>query len=214
MTALPAGLVRTCPRQGRFHHFDTATLSRVANSTSTHRAERVSRYLSRHLRHAPDDIGIILDTAGWVPVTELLDACARSGFPITRAELEHVVATSDKQRFAFDDIGQRIRANQGHSVRVELGLDVVTPPDVLFHGTIEAFLPAIREQGLRPMRRHDVHLSPDTETARRVGARRGRSIVLTVDAGAMHRDGHRFRRSANGVWLTSHVPPDFLHLPE
>ncbi|WP_131767508.1 RNA 2'-phosphotransferase [Candidatus Protofrankia californiensis] len=178
------------------------------------RAERVSRYLSRHLRHAPDAIGVVLDAAGWTPVTDLLDACARSGFPISRAELDQVVATSDKQRFAFDDTGQRIRANQGHSVRVDLGLETTPPPEVLYHGTIESFLPAIRREGLRPMGRHDVHLSTDSATARRVGARRGQPVILTVDSGAMHHAGHRFRRSANGVWLASHVPPGFLSHPQ
>ncbi|WP_322762678.1 RNA 2'-phosphotransferase [Frankia sp. Cr2] len=176
------------------------------------RAERVSRYLSRHLRHAPDAIGIVLDTAGWTSVADLLDACARSGFPISRAELDEVVATSDKQRFAVDDTGRRIRANQGHSVQVELGLATTTPPEVLFHGTIGSFLPAIRREGLRPMGRHDVHLSADSDTAGRVGARRGQPVILTVDSGAMHQAGHRFQRSANGVWLASHVPPGFLNL--
>jgi putative RNA 2'-phosphotransferase len=176
------------------------------------RAERVSRYLSRHLRHAPEAIGIVLDSAGWTPIAELLDACARSGFPISRAELATVVATSDKQRFAIDEAGLRIRANQGHSVRVALGLAAVPPPELLYHGTIGSFLPAIRREGLRPMGRHDVHLSADPDTARRVGARRGQPVILTIDAGAMHRAGHAFRRSANGVWLTGHVPPRFLDL--
>jgi putative RNA 2'-phosphotransferase len=174
------------------------------------RAVRVSKYLSAHLRHRPERIGLTLDRGGWVPVDDLLTAAARDGFPITRDELERVVANSDKQRYAFDQDGRRIRANQGHSVAVELDLPVAEPPDVLFHGTVERSLPAIRREGLSPMARHDVHLSADQETARRVGARRGTPVILTVDAAAMVADGHTFRLSANGVWLVSAVPPEYL----
>lgn len=169
---------------------------------------RVSKFLSKHLRHAPGEIGLALDAGGWVGVPELLDACARAGLPITREELAHVVAANDKRRFEI--AGNRIRASQGHSVSVDLGLSVATPPAVLYHGTVERYLPAIRTEGLRPIRRHDVHLSPDVETARRVGARRGKPVVLTVQAGLMHRAGHEFRISANGVWLVAAVPPEFL----
>ncbi|MFM9369003.1 RNA 2'-phosphotransferase [Streptomyces sp. Da 82-17] len=172
---------------------------------------KVSKYLSKHLRHEPGRIGLTLDPAGWTEIDALLDAAAAHGFPITRAELDRAVATNDKQRFAVD--GGRIRANQGHSVDVDLGLPTATPPAYLFHGTVAAHLDAIRREGLRPMNRHDVHLSPDRETATRVGARRGRPIVLSVDAGAMHADGHTFRRSENGVWLTAAVPPRYLRLP-
>lgn len=174
------------------------------------RLVKVSKYLAKHLRHRPDRIGITLDQAGWTDVGELLAACARHGFPISHVELEHVVAVNDKQRYAFDDTGLRIRASQGHSVPVDLDLPVTTPPEVLYHGTTERFLPAIRREGLRPMARHDVHLSPDEETARRVGARRGPPVVLTVDAAAMAASGHRFRLSANGVWLVDSVPPRYL----
>lgn len=174
---------------------------------------RVSRYLSRHLRHRPDAIGLVLDPAGWVAVTELIEACARAGFVLTRAELEHVVAVNDKQRFAFDGSGLRIRANQGHSVAVDLGLPLTAPPAALYHGTVERFLPAIRRDGLRPMERLDVHLSGDVETARRVGSRRGRPVVLTVDAAAMHGAGHGFRVTPNGVWLVRAVAPEFIRFP-
>jgi putative RNA 2'-phosphotransferase len=174
------------------------------------RAVRVSKYLSAHLRHRPERIGLTLDRGGWVAVDDLLAAAARDGFPITRDELVRVVENSDKQRYAFDGDGRRIRANQGHSVEVELELPVAVPPDVLFHGTVERSLPAIRREGLAPMNRHDVHLSADQETARRVGARRGKPVILTVDAAAMVTDGHTFRLSANGVWLVSTVPPEYL----
>lgn len=119
-----------------------------------------------------------------------------------------MVATDGKRRFEIR--GDRIRASQGHSVDVDLGLPPATPPPYLWHGTVARSLGAIRAEGLRRMNRHDVHLSPDRETATRVGARRGRPVVLTVDAGAMHRDGHMFRVSANGVWLTQAVPPRYL----
>lgn len=175
------------------------------------RAVTVSKFLSRHLRHTPAAIGLRLDEAGWVEVDAVLEAAAAHGVVLTRAELDHVVATSDKQRFAVD--GSRIRANQGHSVEVSLGLPEAEPPDVLFHGTNPAALDAIRAEGLRPMRRHDVHLSPDVETATRVGARRGRPVVLSVDAAGMRRDGHDFRVSANGVWLVPSVPVDYLTFP-
>ncbi|MFD8412691.1 MULTISPECIES: RNA 2'-phosphotransferase [unclassified Streptomyces] len=175
------------------------------------RTVKVSKYVSKHLRHQPERIGLTLDLHGWVEIDALLRAAAAHGFPITRAELDHVVAANDKQRFAVE--GTRIRANQGHTVPVDLDLPAAEPPAYLYHGTVAAALGAIRAEGLRPMARHHVHLSPDRETATRVGARRGRPIVLSVDAGAMHAAGHVFRVSANGVWLVDAVPPQFLRLP-
>ncbi|MFK0255368.1 RNA 2'-phosphotransferase [Streptomyces sp. NPDC090445] len=175
------------------------------------RTVKVSKYVSKHLRHQPERIGLVLDPNGWVEIDALLRAAAAHGFPITRAELDHVVAANDKQRFAVD--GTRIRANQGHTVPVDLDLPEAEPPAYLYHGTVGAALDSIRAEGLRPMARHHVHLSPDRETATRVGARRGRPIVLSVDAGAMHAAGHVFRVSANGVWLVDAVPPQFLRLP-
>ncbi len=168
----------------------------------------VSKRLSYVLRHDPASIGISLDAAGWVQVDRLLEGLRRHGLALTRAELEQVVERNDKRRFALD--GDRIRANQGHSVPVDLGLAPMTPPAALFHGTARAHLPSIVEHGLRPGRRHDVHLSVDEATARRVGARHGAPAVLLVDAAAMHRAGHEFRRSANGVWLTAAVPAGYL----
>ncbi len=162
------------------------------------------------LRHRPGDVGLTLDDAGWVDVEDLLDALAAHGRAVTRAELEHVVATNDKRRFAFDDTGTRIRASQGHSVAVDLGLAAAEPPPVLFHGTPERSLAAIRAEGLRPGNRHAVHLSPDVATARAVGERRGRPVVLAVDAAAMAADGAVFTRSDNGVWLVDAVPPRYL----
>ncbi|MET8605072.1 RNA 2'-phosphotransferase [Streptomyces rubiginosohelvolus] len=182
------------------------------------RTVKVSKYLSKHLRHQPERIGITLDENGWVGVETLLSAAALHGFAISRAELDHVVTVNDKRRFtvesdgAADVDGDRIRANQGHTVAVDLDLPPAEPPAYLYHGTVARVMDAIRAEGLRPMARHHVHLSPDRETATRVGARRGRPLVLTVDAGAMHRAGHVFRVSANGVWLADAVPPEFLRL--
>ncbi|MBO2436773.1 RNA 2'-phosphotransferase [Actinomadura nitritigenes] len=172
------------------------------------RTVKISKYLAKHLRHRPERIGLTLDAGGWARVPDLLDAAARHGFPFTRAELEHVVAVNDKRRYALD--GDRIRAVQGHSIDVDLGLPAVPPPELLYHGTTDAAAPAIRREGLRRMDRHAVHLSPDPETARRVGARRGRPVVLVVEAGRMAADGHEFRVSANGVWLAGAVPPEYL----
>ncbi|MFG2946643.1 RNA 2'-phosphotransferase [Streptomyces adustus] len=176
------------------------------------RTVKVSKYLSKHLRHQPERIGLTLDDGGWVEIETLMTAAAAHGFRFTRDELDHVVAVNDKKRFAIE--GTRIRASQGHSIEVDLGLPPTTPPPYLFHGTVARHLDAIRAEGLRPMNRHDVHLSADRETATRVGARRGRPVVLSVDTAAMHRDGHVFQVSANGVWLTKAVPPQYLRFPQ
>ena len=167
-----------------------------------------SKLLSLVLRHRPELIGIALDEGGWVQVDELLAALAAHGRPLTRAQLERLVATSDKQRFALD--GDRIRASQGHSVPVDLGLSPVPPPRELFHGTPVRNVDAILREGLRKGQRHHVHLSPDVATATRVGARRGTAAVLLVEAAAMAADGHVFLRSANGVWLVDSVPARYL----
>ncbi|WP_055693100.1 RNA 2'-phosphotransferase [Streptomyces prasinopilosus] len=176
------------------------------------RTVKVSKYLARHLRHDPEALGLTPDGAGWVEIDTLIAAAAAHGFRFTRAELDHVVAAPDKRRFTVE--GTRIRADQGHSIEIDLGLPPSVPPPYLFHGTVARHLAAIRAEGLLPMDRHDVHLSADRATATRVGARRGRPVVLSVDSAAMHRDGHVFRVSANGVWLTGAVPPGYLRFPE
>ena len=171
---------------------------------------RSSRRLSYVLRHRPDSLGLVLDRAGWVGVDELLAALAASGSPLTREQLEHVVASNDKQRFAFDATGTRVRASQGHSVPVELGYPPARPPDVLFHGTPLRTVPTVLREGLRPQGRHAVHLSADVATAAAVGRRRGPFAVLRVDAAAMAAAGAVFSRSANGVWLVDAVPAQHL----
>lgn len=174
------------------------------------RTVRTSKFLSRVLRHDPGAIGIVLDEGGWVDVDELIAASARAGRRFSRAELDHVVANNNKKRFAYSDDGRRIRASQGHSVDVELGLASAEPPEVLYHGTASTTLPVVLREGLKPMSRRDVHLSADVETAVRVGSRHGRPVVLVVDAAALAADGHIFRVSANGVWLTDRVPASHL----
>jgi putative RNA 2'-phosphotransferase len=171
---------------------------------------KISKYLSKHLRHQPERLGLTLGPGGWVPVDALLEACARHRFPITRAELEEVVAGNDKQRFGFDSTGTMIRAHQGHSTAVELDLEPTAPPAELYHGTAQQNITAIMQNGLLKMRRHHVHLSADQETARRVGARHGIPVVFIVDAVSMTHDGFVFFRSTNGVWLVDNVPPAYL----
>lgn len=171
---------------------------------------RISKFLSYHLRHDPGGLGLTLAPGGWVEVGALLAACAGRGVAISRAQLAEVVATSDKQRFAFDAGGEHVRANQGHSVEVDLQLTPSEPPRWLYHGTAESTVPAILREGLLKMQRHHVHLSADEATARTVGARRGRTVVFRVDAAGLRAAGGTFYRAANGVWLIDHVPADYL----
>jgi len=174
-----------------------------------HTRKRHSRRMSLVLRHQPERVGLQLDAAGWVPVADLLAALG-----LSRDQLDEILRTNDKQRFAVrtgPDGTDHIRANQGHSVPVDLGLATAAPPDLLFHGTSASALASIRSTGLHRGSRHHVHLSPDRPTAQRVGARRsGPVVILAVDAAGMARDGHTFHRSDNGVWLTDAVPPAYL----
>jgi putative RNA 2'-phosphotransferase len=143
-------------------------------------------------------------------VEGLIEASRRRGVEFTIEELQNVVDINDKKRFSLSEDGLRIRANQGHSIKVELGYTSAVPPEILYHGTAERFLASIKQQGLIKGRRHHVHLSADVDTATKVGRRHGRPIVLKVEAGLMHRDGFVFYLSANGVWLTEHAPVQYL----
>jgi putative RNA 2'-phosphotransferase len=173
-----------------------------------------SKFLSLVLRHDPASIGLTLDAAGWAEIAELLERAAAASQPLSRADLVELVATSDKQRFAISEDGRRIRANQGHSIAVDLGLEPRQPPELLYHGTAARFLASIRAQGLVRGDRQQVHLSADPVTAAQVGQRHGQPVVLGVRAAAMAGAGMRFQRSANGVWLTLAVPPEFLEFPD
>lgn len=174
------------------------------------RLVKISKYLSKHLRHQPDRLGIKLALGGWISIDELLNACAKHSFPISRAELDQVVAQNDKQRFSFDSTGTLIRANQGHTVEIDLQLEPAIPPDVLYHGTGHGAVQLIIQNGLSKMSRHHVHLSKDIETAQKVGARHGKPVVFAVDAAAMYEAGYTFYCSDNGVWLVDCVPPEYL----
>jgi putative RNA 2'-phosphotransferase len=176
-------------------------------------ATSVSRFLSYVLRHRPDSIGISLDKQGWANVPELLAKAAAVGTAITVDELLEIVEQDDKKRFVFSDDATCIRAAQGHSVQVDLKLTVKAPPPVLYHGTVGKFLADIRKQGLRPMNRHDVHLSSDKETANRVAIRRGKPVILVIETYPMVRDGYQFCVSDNGVWLIPEVPPRYIKFP-
>jgi putative RNA 2'-phosphotransferase len=169
-----------------------------------------SKFLSLVLRHKPEEIGLALDGQGWADIDELIEKAGRHGMALTRELVALIVETSDKQRFAVDGAGQRIRANQGHSVDVDLGLAPAEPPPVLFHGTAETSVAAIRAEGLKAGQRQHVHLSPDEGTAIRVGRRHGRPAVLRIAAGRMRESGHVFFLSTNGVWLTEAVPVQFI----
>lgn len=174
---------------------------------------RTSKFLSKVLRHKPESIGLTLDAHGWAVVDELLACAARARVLLTRALLERVVAENDKQRFAFNDDRSKIRANQGHSIPVDLQLEPQTPPEILYHGTAQKFLPRIRASGLLPRGRNHAHLSRDTTTAKRVGARHGEPAVLKVNTGEMFKRNFLFYCSANGVWLTERVPPEYIEFP-
>lgn len=173
-------------------------------------AKVISKYLSYILRHDPENAGITLDRNGWTDTALLLEGL-RLRFPeLDRAGLEYIVATNNKQRFAFNEDKTRIRASQGHSVAIELNCLEQSPPVVLFHGTSQDYVNAIMEEGLKKQTRHHVHLCQDVATALQVGSRHGRPKILKVRSGKMFEDGYVFYISANHVWLTDHVPPEYI----
>jgi putative RNA 2'-phosphotransferase len=167
---------------------------------------RTSKSLSYVLRHNPKSIGLILDKQGWANVADLLSKNKH----LTLELLKEVVAKDNKQRYSFNEDGTKIRANQGHSINVDLGLKAVEPPDILFHGTATRFLDSIMENGLVAGTRNHVHLSADNETAVKVGSRHGKPVVLKIKSGEMHKKGIQFYKSENGVWLTNNVPIQYI----
>ncbi|EFO28946.1 putative RNA 2'-phosphotransferase [Roseibium sp. TrichSKD4] len=177
--------------------------------TTTDKLKEISKFLSYVLRHKPEAIGLSMDEAGWVAIDEILEKANR---PISRELIEQIVAENDKQRFAISSDGRQLRANQGHSVSVDLKLKPKEPPAELFHGTASRFLDSIFEKGLVPGTRQHVHLSANVETALKVGQRHGKPVILAVPALEMHQSGHFFFLSENGVWLTHAVPANKLVL--
>ena len=173
---------------------------------------KVSKLLSFVLRHQPDATGLALDTNGWADIDELIDKANQSKEvnALTRELIDAVVKSSDKQRFAISDDGTQIRANQGHSVKVDLQLKPMEPPDILYHGTATRFLDDILKDGLKAQQRQHVHLSKDVETATKVGQRYGKPVILKIKARLMHEQGFVFYLSDNGVWLTNSVPSIYL----
>ena len=172
--------------------------------------KNTSKYISLILRHQPEVIGITLDEHGWADVNQLIEGVNKT-HPLTKELLEEIVRTDEKQRYSFNEDHTKIRANQGHSIPVDVELKEAEPPEELYHGTGEKYTGSIEKQGLIPKSRLYVHLSKDTETAVNVGQRHGKPVVYTVMAGEMYRDGYQFFLSANGVWLTKEVPVRYLH---
>jgi putative RNA 2'-phosphotransferase len=176
-------------------------------------SSRISKYLSYVLRHRPDEIGLVLDSNGWALIADLIERARLASVHLTVEEIRDIVRSNDKRRFAISDDGTKIRANQGHSVEVDLALEPKQPPEFLFHGTATRFLDAIRREGLHPMNRQHVHLSPDEATATKVGQRHGKPVVIRVRSGEIWRAGAIFYLSVNGVWLTDRVESRFLEFP-
>lgn len=176
-----------------------------SNNIEKNKEKEISKRLSYVLRHKPDAIGIQLDEQGWTAIPLLIQK-----LNITRTELEYVVSNNAKQRFAISN--NSIRANQGHSIKVNLGLESKHPPMVLYHGTTNENYERIKLDGLLKMNRNHVHLSEDIDTARQVGSRHGKPIVLIIDCKEMHKEGIQFYIADNGVWLTEYVDPKFISL--
>ena len=175
---------------------------------------KTSKFLSLVLRHKPDTIGLTLDENGWADTKELLDKINNNDFKLTLDELKSVVENNDKKRFLFSPDFSKIRANQGHSIKVDLELTEKIPPENLFHGTAEKNLQSIKGKGLIKGQRHHVHLSADKETAYKVGQRYGNPIILIIKANQMQEQGLKFYQSENGVWLTDTVSPHFIEFPK
>lgn len=168
-----------------------------------------SKFLSLILRHKPQLVGLELDEHGWANVEDLIRRVNRKR-PLDLATLEQIVATDEKQRYSFSADGKLIRANQGHSIPVDVELEELEPPEILYHGTARRYGSSIASQGLLKMSRLYVHLSGDVATAEKVGRRHGKPLIFRVDSRAMFVEGYKFFRSVNGVWLTEHVPAKYL----
>lgn len=174
--------------------------------------KKISKYLSYLLRHQPEALNLNMDAYGWVDVDELLEKWNTSRAPITYEILQRVVAENNKQRFKLEENKRRIRANQGHSINIQLELEKTEPPVVLYHGTARRNLESILQQGLTKMNRQHVHLSADDVTAKQVGSRHGKPVILFIDTARMHEEGFPFYLSENQVWLTDRVPAKYISI--
>ncbi len=175
--------------------------------------KETSKFISLILRHKPEAIGITLDEHGWANVDELIAGIAKTQ-PIDMTMLEQIVAEDEKQRYSFNEDKTLIRANQGHSIPVDVELEEKEPPEILYHGTGAKYVSSIDEQGLMPKSRLYVHLSSDEDTAKKVGQRHGKPVIYVVKSGKMFCDGYKFYKSVNGVWLTKEVPLSYLEKQE
>ncbi len=206
-------LIKNAPRRMKLWY----NVGGSTNMKNTDKAsqDRLSKFISLVLRHHPEAAGITIEEHGWADVEALLAGLKRTGRTIDRELLEKIVAEDEKKRYSFDASGTRIRANQGHSIQVNLELTPIEPPEFLYHGTAFRFIGSILREGLKPMGRQYVHLSRDIETAKKVGARHGVPVILKVYSGKMYREGEHFYQSENGVWLVAKVEHKFLEkIPE
>lgn len=188
-----------------FNDYDSILVTDMAK-----KLEKISNYLSLVLRHKPEQIGIVLDKNGWTNIHQLILQSNTNGFELDEATIFEVVATSDKQRFAISEDGTNIRANQGHSIAVDLEHASLIPPDFLLHGTAARFLDSILINGLSKMSRQHVHLTENSDSAMAVGTRYGKPVLLRIDSNSMSKKGYTFYKSENGVWLVSAVPPEYI----
>jgi len=172
--------------------------------------KKISKFLSLILRHQPETINLTLDENGWADVDELREKCSKNKINFTLEELDEVVQTNNKKRFAFNEDKTKIRASQGHSIDIDLALIPQQPPQFLYHGTAQQNVDSILENGIEKRSRQHVHLSSDKETATQVGMRHGKPVILTVGTGKMFEDGIEFYISENGVWLTDFVDPKYI----
>ncbi len=175
---------------------------------------KISKFLSLVLRHSPESINIDLDPEGWANIDVLIERLKAKKTTIDIDILNHIVESSEKQRFAISEDGKFIRANQGHSINVDHRFESVNPPEILFHGTAQKAVKSILNTGIDKRSRHHVHLSTDIETATKVGQRHGKPVILKVLATKMHEDGFLFYLSENGVWLTYIVPAKYIKLEQ
>ncbi len=173
-----------------------------------------SKFLSLVLRHQPEEIGLKLDREGWAVVDELIARVNQHGVDLDRTVVDEIVESSSKDRFEISPDGDRIRARYGHSLDVDLGYQPQEPPPTLYHGTARRFLESIQQEGLKPQGRSCVHLSSTTESARQVGRRHGKPVILRVDAGRMHEDGFTFYAPSDNIWLAKEVPPEYIPIPD